>query len=88
MTAAILSSHRRVPPYGLAGGESGAPGRNSVVRTDGSVETLLGADRTEMNAGDIFVIETPAAAAGDRWRGEDFGEFIAYFNKLRKIRLK
>ena len=59
MTAAILSSHRRVPPYGLAGGESGEPGRNSVVRTDGSTEVLLGADRTEMNAGDIFVIETP-----------------------------
>ena len=59
MTAAILSSHRRVPPYGLAGGESGAPGRNSVLRTDGSVEVLLGADRTEMNAGDVFVIETP-----------------------------
>ena len=59
MTAAILSSHRRVAPYGLAGGESGALGRNSVVRTDGSTEVLLGADRTEMNAGDIFVIETP-----------------------------
>ena len=59
MTAAILSSHRRVPPYGLAGGEGGALGRNSVVRTDGSVEVLLGADRTEMAAGDIFVIETP-----------------------------
>ena len=59
MTAAILSSHRRVPPYGLAGGESGEPGRNSVVRTDGSTEVLLGADRTEMSAGDIFVIETP-----------------------------
>ena len=59
MTAAILSSHRRVAPYGLAGGDSGALGRNSVVRTDGSVEILLGADRTEMEAGDIFVIETP-----------------------------
>ena len=59
MTAAILSSHRRVAPYGLEGGESGGLGRNSVVRTDGSVEVLLGADRTEMNAGDIFVIETP-----------------------------
>ena len=59
MTAAILSSHRRVPPYGLAGGESGQPGRNSIVRADGSTEILLGADRTEMNAGDIFVIETP-----------------------------
>ena len=59
MTAAILSSHRRVPPYGLAGGGNAEPGRNSVVRTDGSVETLLGADRTEMDTGDIFVIETP-----------------------------
>ncbi len=59
MTAAILSSHRRVAPYGLAGGDSGALGRNSVVRTDGSVEVLLGADRTEMGAGDTFVIETP-----------------------------
>ncbi len=59
MTAAILSSHRRVPPYGLAGGGSGAPGRNSVVRTDGRVEILHGADRAEMNVGDIFVIETP-----------------------------
>ena len=64
MTAAILSSHRRVAPYGLAGGDSGALGRNSVVRTDGSVVTLLGADRTEMEAGDIFVIETPAAGGG------------------------
>ena len=66
MTAAILSSHRRVPPYGLAGGGSGAPGRNSVVRTDGSTETLLGADRTEMAAGDIFVIETPGGGGWGR----------------------
>ena len=28
MTAAILSGHRRVPPYGMAGGEPGALGRN------------------------------------------------------------
>ena len=66
MTAAILSSHRRVPPYGLAGGGSGEPGRNSVVRTDGSVETLQGADRTEMNTGDIFVIETPGGGGWGR----------------------
>ena len=69
MTAAILSSHRRVPPYGLAGGGSGEPGRNSVVRTDGSVETLLGADRTEMNTGDIFVIETPGGGGWGRAGG-------------------
>jgi 5-oxoprolinase (ATP-hydrolysing) len=59
MTAAILSGHRRIPPYGLAGGEAGKPGRNAVERTDGSVEELAGTDRTEMNRGDVFVIETP-----------------------------
>ncbi|MNC86776.1 Hydantoinase B/oxoprolinase [compost metagenome] len=58
MTAAILSGHRRVPPYGMAGGEPGATGRNTVIR--GGRATVLGAcDKAEMNAGDVFVIETP-----------------------------
>src|SRR5690606_36546400 len=34
MTAAILSGHRRVPPYGMAGGAPGATGRNAVERAD------------------------------------------------------
>jgi 5-oxoprolinase (ATP-hydrolysing) len=59
MTAAILSGHRRVPPYGMAGGAPGAVGRNTVQRTDGSVTQLAGSDQTEMKAGDVFVIETP-----------------------------
>ena len=59
MTAAILSGHRRVPPYGMAGGEPGALGRNYVLRTDGSEVMLGGTDQCEMNAGDVFVIETP-----------------------------
>ncbi|HET8608826.1 MAG TPA: hydantoinase B/oxoprolinase family protein [Burkholderiales bacterium] len=59
MTAAILSGHRRVPPYGTAGGEPGKTGRNYVQRTNGNVTELGSADRTEMNAGDVFVIETP-----------------------------
>jgi len=59
MTAAILSGHRRVRPHGLAGGEAGLPGRNSVLRADGSVSELGPFDQTEMAAGDVFVIETP-----------------------------
>ncbi|HEX9185120.1 MAG TPA: hydantoinase B/oxoprolinase family protein [Burkholderiales bacterium] len=59
MTAAILSNHRRVPPHGMAGGASGAPGRNYVVRSDGSRVELGPTDRTEMGAGDVFVVETP-----------------------------
>jgi 5-oxoprolinase (ATP-hydrolysing) len=59
MTAAILSGHRRVPPYGMAGGNAGAVGRNHVQRADGTVTELGGSDQTEMKAGDVFVIETP-----------------------------
>jgi 5-oxoprolinase (ATP-hydrolysing) len=70
MTAAILSGHRRVPPYGMAGGEPGVVGRNYVLRTDGSRLDLAGTGRAEMNPGDVFVIETPGGggfgAAGTR----------------------
>jgi len=59
MTAAILSGHRVIPPYGMAGGGSGALGRNSVERRDGSVLELKGTDKAEMQPGDVFVIETP-----------------------------
>jgi 5-oxoprolinase (ATP-hydrolysing) len=59
MTAAILSGHRRIPPYGLEGGAPGALGRNHVERKDGSVVELNGTDRIDMQPGDCFIIETP-----------------------------
>jgi 5-oxoprolinase (ATP-hydrolysing) len=59
MTAAILSGHRRVPPYGMAGGAAGDVGRNWVERADGTRTALGGADTAELGAGDVFVIETP-----------------------------
>ena len=59
MTAAILSGHRRIPPYGLEGGAPAALGRNHVERQDGSVVELKGTDRIDMQPGDCFIIETP-----------------------------
>jgi 5-oxoprolinase (ATP-hydrolysing) len=59
MTAAILSNHRRVPPHGMAGGKPGAPGHNYVLRADGHRVELGPTDRIEMEAGDVFVVETP-----------------------------
>jgi 5-oxoprolinase (ATP-hydrolysing) len=59
MTAAILSGHRIVPPYGMNGGEAAMVGRNRVIRADGSVVELPGSAKIEMNPGDVFVIETP-----------------------------
>src|SRR5439155_21298806 len=37
MTAAILSGHRRIAPYGMAGGLSGKTGRNWVYRAGGAI---------------------------------------------------
>ncbi|MFP4412568.1 hydantoinase B/oxoprolinase family protein [Coleofasciculus sp.] len=59
MTAAILSGHRVVAPFGLQGGEAGAVGKNYVERQDGTVEELGNTAVVEMDAGDVFVIETP-----------------------------
>ena len=59
MTAVILSGHRRIPPYGMAGGEPGKLGRNWVERADGSLLQLGGADKAELLPGEVFVIETP-----------------------------
>ena len=59
MEAVILANHRIVPPYGMAGGDDGAVGRNWVERTDGTVEELTATDLRQMAPGDVFVIETP-----------------------------
>ncbi|MEO1146597.1 MAG: hydantoinase B/oxoprolinase family protein [Cyanobacteria bacterium J06638_22] len=59
MTAAILSSHRKVAPFGLNGGESGAIGQNRLEREDGQVEILKGRAQVSVNPGDHLIIETP-----------------------------
>jgi 5-oxoprolinase (ATP-hydrolysing) len=59
MTVSTLSGHRRRPPYGLAGGEPGALGRNRVERADGTEQELGGSDSAEVGVGDVLVIETP-----------------------------
>ncbi len=59
MTVTTLTGHRRIPPYGMAGGEPGALGRHWVEHADGSVTPMRGCDSVPVAAGDIFVIETP-----------------------------
>ncbi|MGH7040944.1 MAG: hydantoinase B/oxoprolinase family protein, partial [Acetobacteraceae bacterium] len=59
MTAVVVASRRNVPPFGLAGGADGAPGRQWVDRADGTREVLSGTARAELAPGDVFVIETP-----------------------------
>ncbi|MFP3479934.1 hydantoinase B/oxoprolinase family protein, partial [Burkholderia sp. SIMBA_057] len=59
MTASILSNNRIHAPFGAAGGQAGALGRNTIERADGTVETLAHIGRAQMAAGDVFVVETP-----------------------------
>jgi 5-oxoprolinase (ATP-hydrolysing) len=59
MTASILANNRAIAPFGMAGGEPGAAGRNWVERTDGRVEEMGHIGSVEMQPGDLYVIETP-----------------------------
>jgi len=59
MTAVIVASRRNVAPFGLEGGDDGAVGRQWVERADGRHEILTGTDSAELQADDVFVIETP-----------------------------
>ena len=66
MTAAILAGHRRVPNFGMAGGGPGALGCTWVERVDGSRTELSYSDETQMNVGDVFVLETPGGGGFGR----------------------
>jgi 5-oxoprolinase (ATP-hydrolysing) len=59
MDVSILSGHRKVRPFGLAGGEPGALGENWVRRADGRLERLEGCAHTQVNPGDAVIIVTP-----------------------------
>ncbi|MFG3124913.1 hydantoinase B/oxoprolinase family protein [Streptomyces sp. NPDC048201] len=59
MTVSTLSQHRRVPPYGMAGGAPGALGANRVEHADGTVTDLGASGSAEVAPGDVLVIETP-----------------------------
>ncbi|WP_281156967.1 hydantoinase B/oxoprolinase family protein [Streptomyces sp. HYC2] len=59
MTVSTLCQHRRVRPYGMAGGEPGALGANRVEHADGTVTELGGSDSADVAPGDVLVVETP-----------------------------
>ncbi|MDX2256020.1 MAG: hydantoinase B/oxoprolinase family protein [Pseudanabaenaceae cyanobacterium bins.39] len=59
MTAAILSSSRVIPPFGLQGGASGHTGQNYLIKANGSAIALPSIATVEVDAGDILVIATP-----------------------------
>src|SRR5690349_15983118 len=61
MECTILSGHRRVRPFGLAGGEAGQLGENWVRRKNGDMERLKGCDATVIDQNEAIIIQTPTA---------------------------
>jgi 5-oxoprolinase (ATP-hydrolysing) len=59
LTMSILSERRTLHPYGLAGGEPAACGRNLLVRENGIVVNMGGRCSGKLNIGERLRIETP-----------------------------
>ena len=59
VTVTTLCSHRVIPPFGAAGGDSGATGQNWAELPDGSRVELKGNDEIDLPAGSIFGLATP-----------------------------
>jgi N-methylhydantoinase B len=55
----LLSERRVLAPWGLSGGGDGSPGKTSVIRNGGSVETMPGKFSTRLRKGDRIRIESP-----------------------------
>ncbi|MAW71299.1 MAG: 5-oxoprolinase, partial [Acidimicrobiaceae bacterium] len=59
MTVNVLSSRRKIAPFGVEGGHDGLVGINRWVKADGSSLELPGSTRVDVDTNDCFEIETP-----------------------------
>jgi 5-oxoprolinase (ATP-hydrolysing) len=66
MDLALLMGHRRVPNFGMEGGEIGALGHNYVRRADGRREELPGCAQTVLEPGETVEIVTPTGGGWGR----------------------
>jgi 5-oxoprolinase (ATP-hydrolysing) len=67
MTAVMLANHRRIAPFGMAGGEAAATGRNWIERADGTIDRFGAAFSAPVARDDVIVIETPGGG-GFGWK--------------------
>lgn len=62
----VLSDRRKVAPYGLSGGQSGSPGRNTIIRASGERQEMPSKFTAMLEAGDVLSIETPGGGGFGR----------------------
>jgi N-methylhydantoinase B len=55
----LLADRRTRGPWGLSGGEDGAPGSASMIRHEGSMEKLPGKSNVRLRKGERIRIESP-----------------------------
>ncbi len=61
----LVTERRTLPAPGLNGAADGEPGRNRLIRADGTVQPLPGKVQVKVQAGDAIEVETPGGAS---WR--------------------
>ncbi len=59
LSGALLANHRRVRPFGVAGGEPGAAGCGELRRESGAVVPIGATASFEVAPGDVLTILTP-----------------------------
>jgi N-methylhydantoinase B len=67
-TLTLQTERRERGPWGLGGGADGAPGRNLIVRADGTTEELGSKGTWDLRRGDRVRVETPG---GGGWGDPD-----------------
>jgi 5-oxoprolinase (ATP-hydrolysing) len=66
LSGAMLANRRRTVPFGLDGGEPGAPGRTRLVRADGTVTDFDACANFDLRAGDTLEVLTPGGGGYGR----------------------
>jgi N-methylhydantoinase B len=64
----LLSDRRKAGAYGLAGGSDGAPGKTSMIRSDGAIEEMPGKFSTRLSRGERIRVETPGGGGWGRMK--------------------
>ena len=72
--ASLLADRRATRPYGLAGGDAGRAGRDSIVRRGGKIERIGAKGSWDLRPGDRVRIETPGGGGHGPAKSKGGGE--------------
>nr|XP_027195835.1 5-oxoprolinase-like [Dermatophagoides pteronyssinus] len=73
LTLSVLTERRVFSPYGIKGGQNGKRGKNLLQKNNGIVINLGAKNTIQVNAGDVFHLETPG--------GGGYGSMVAVADK-------